>query len=809
MIEVHAKCLSIYKNNICGTGGVYYDCQNQEFTSVPKVNVSGVVAIDLSYNNITNLTNSDFEGMDALKALYFTRNKLQRIEKNAFQHCSQLCILDLAGNGLTKDSIEEGAFRYLTALEDLRMNDNPFSKGGYPDVEIGRLTSLRNFTLDATYYLSFSTEFQRLKRLRYLQILPSAYFWFDNYSFMNLGNLSIEYLDLQFSDHSACYHDIEDIFWPFSSLKGLTFQTFCGLRYVLKSLKSLKRLKFNQMEYINFTRSSPFNGEPVLLNDYDVAFLKNICVKFLSLQDTNTVGIPTLNPSIFMECIEEIDVSHNSIYTYSTFVMFLQARRIKLVNFSHLNDCRLPSSRGKLLEMREMLPKRPPVNATLSKSLEEIDVSYTYAKPTLLLYVQLKIFATNLKKINFQYIGFPLCSLNNIELHFPSLRSIDVSGSSCDNLNLHFLKHLPSLTEVYMRNTKLNIGLATDVNGTFFRGLSKLTMVDFSENALKELPADLFLSQASSMKCLILESNSFTTIPRALNFIPRLEFLDLRSNKLSYFSKESISIIDNLPNIMIDIRNNPFDCSCNALESLKWIRDNIKKFVYLNRAQCNEMEGPRIPVLKIINNLRALELKCISQLWLDISISIVSSMFLIVLVVAMMYRYRIILRYGVLRIRLFWRRGFANNLTRDSSAFDTYISYSPVDSLFVSLHLYPKLQEENLRISFRDKDFKPGSTFAEEVVEFINISKCVVFVVTQTFLKYDWGTYEIQVAKIHAIHKNARILLIIKDDIEVEDLPRDLLYVWWKIKPIRWPDANNAAKREKFWRKFIKSIKES
>ncbi|XP_062594540.1 toll-like receptor 2, partial [Saccostrea cucullata] len=117
--------------------------------------------------------------------------------------------------------------------------------------------------------------------------------------------------------------------------------------------------------------------------------------------------------------------------------------------------------------------------------------------------------------------------------------------------------------------------------------------------------------------------------------------------------------------------------------------------------------------------------------------------------------------------------------------------------------------KENLRISFRDKDFKPGSTFAEEVVEFINISKCVVFVVTQTFLKYDWGTYEIQVAKIHAIHKNARILLIIKDDIGVEDLPRDLLYVWWKIKPIRWPDADNAAKREKFWRKFIKSIKES
>ncbi|XP_062615206.1 toll-like receptor 4 [Saccostrea cucullata] len=686
------------------------------------------------------------------------------------------------------------------------MTDNPFSRGGYPDTEIGRLTSLRNLSLDATYYLSFSSEFQNLKRLQYLEISPSSYFWFDNDSIMNLENLSIEYLNLQFSDNGACYHHIEDIFWPFSSLKGLTFQTYCGLRYVLKSLK---RLQFYQMEYIDFTGSSNFNGEPVLLNDVDVAFLKNICVKFLSLQGTSTVGIPTLNPSIFMKCIEVIDVSHNSIYTYSTFFLFVQARRIRLVNFSHLNECQLPSSRRNLLETQEMLQKRfLPVNITLSKTLEEFDVSYTYANPNLL-EIHLKIFATNLKKVNLQYIGFPFCSYHNIELHLPNLGIFDVSGSSCENLNLQFLKNCLSLTEVYMRNTKLNIGLASDVNGIFFRGLSKLTKVDFSENALKELPPNLFLNQASSMRNLILSDNLFTTIPRALLLLPRLKLLDLRSNKLSYFSKESLSIIEKLPNITIDVRNNPFDCSCNALISLKWIRDNARKFLHLNRTHCNELEDPRITVNEIVNDLRALELKCISQLWLDISISIVSSMVLIVLVVAIMYRYRMVLRYGVLRIRLFWRRGFAHNLTTDSTAFDAYISYSPVDSLFVSLHLFPKLQRENLRISFQDKDFEPGSTFAEEVVEFINISKCVIFVITHTFLKYDWGTYEIQVAKIHAIHKNARILLIIKDDIGVEDLPRDLLYVWWKIKPIRLPDSNNATKREKFWRKLIKSIKES
>jgi hypothetical protein len=172
------------------------------------------------------------------------------------------------------------------------------------------------------------------------------------------------------------------------------------------------------------------------------------------------------------------------------------------------------------------------------------------------------------------------------------------------------------------------------------------------------------------------------------------------------------------------------------------------------------------------------------------------------------YRYRMIVRYGLLRIRLFWKQGFSNLAGGIEPTIDAYISYSPSDSLWVTSKLFTVLHNENLRISLQDRDFTPGNPFAEEVVTHINKSKYVIFVITETFINSDWGSYEIQVAKIHAIHTKAKLLLIIKDNIQIEDLPRDLLYIWWKIKPFAYNDSDTEIKRAKFWKRLISKIKE-
>jgi hypothetical protein len=167
-----------------------------------------------------------------------------------------------------------------------------------------------------------------------------------------------------------------------------------------------------------------------------------------------------------------------------------------------------------------------------------------------------------------------------------------------------------------------------------------------------------------------------------------------------------------------------------------------------------------------------------------------------------------IVRYGVLRIRLFWKQGFLKVAGGNNPTIDAYISYSPSDSDWVKSHLFVALNNENLRIALQDRDFQPGNPFAEEVVAHINKSRFVIFVITDTFIQSDWGSYEIQVAKIHAIHTKAKLVLIIKDNIQIEDLPRDLLYIWWKIKTFNYNENDPETKKAKFWRRLIGKLKE-
>jgi hypothetical protein len=357
-----------------------------------------------------------------------------------------------------------------------------------------------------------------------------------------------------------------------------------------------------------------------------------------------------------------------------------------------------------------------------------------------------------------------------------------------------------------MSNVNLDVGLSRDIKGEFLRGLTKLKVVDFSDNALKDLHPSFFRSQSLSLETLLLNGNLLTTVPIAVRSVTSLQTLHLRSNKISSFSKEAIFTLNQLNSLHIDVRGNPFDCSCNAMDSLRWMTNHREMFLHLNETYCIEESTKN--VLHVIDNLRSLELICVSRLWMQISVSALSFTFLFLVIITILYRYRIILRYGILRIRLFWRKSFSIITACDTLAYDAYISYSSSDFLWVRSKLYPVLSGENLRIALQDKSFDPGSSYAEEVVKFINMSKYVVFVITRHFIQSEWGSYEIQVAKIHAIHTKAKLVLIIKDGIQIKELPKDILFIWWKIKPLVFNENDAEAKQAIFFKRLINTIKD-
>ncbi|XP_056007980.1 toll-like receptor 2 [Ostrea edulis] len=801
LYDVQTKCIITRSLDVCGSTGDMYNCQHQQLKFVPGNITSNITAIDLSDNDIVNLQDDDFNGMYNLKAIYLNRNRIKHIKKNVFQHLPNLCILDLSSNQLRKGSIEKGTFQNMNSIQDLKINDNPFPNGGFPDEEIERLSSLRNLSMSTTTStLHFSSKFRSLKTLKKLEIDSHVDFQLNNKSFENLAELKIEYVHFVFSDYCPCRNIDEDLFWAFANLKGLHFQTSCGMRY---ALKSLMRLQSKTLNYLNFSSSFALSAEVcMVLNENEVKYLRNVCAKTVSLKETGIVSIDAMKSSLFMKCIEQIDLSFNLLRNTPFAYAILEAPRIKVINVSHQSSRGSYSSPSK---NRKPMFQQMPFNLTLSPSLEILDMSNTMidANTTKL---KFEMYGANLQRLNLRYISFSFCTKSNFELFFPRLWFLDVSGVQCNDLYVAFLKDFHPLSELYMSDVNLDVGLTRDVKGEFLNGLTNLKVVDFSENALKDLHPNIFQSQSLSLETLKLNDNLLTTVPDALRVATSLRILEMRSNKIVSFSTEDIITLNHLKGVQIDVRGNPFDCFCNAIDSLRRMSDHQELFLHLNETYC--IEEPTKTLLTVINDMRSIELQCMSMRWLEISTSALSFTFLFLATFTILYRYRILVRYGMLRIRLFWRKSFSAIITCNIPAYDAYISYSSIDFVWVRTKLYPALTEENLQIALQDKDFDPGSPYAEEIVKFINMSKYVIFVITRQFIKSEWGSYEIQVAKIHAIHTNAKLVLIIKDGIQIEDLPKDFLFIWWKIKPLVFNENETERKQAKFFKRLITTIKD-
>ncbi|XP_061186720.1 toll-like receptor 1 [Saccostrea echinata] len=137
--------------------------------------------------------------------------------------------------------------------------------------------------------------------------------------------------------------------------------------------------------------------------------------------------------------------------------------------------------------------------------------------------------------------------------------------------------------------------------------------------------------------------------------------------------------------------------------------------------------------------------------------------------------------------------------------FDAFVSYAEEDYQLVITTLYLELIRLGFQISLPDKDFIPGISKAEQLLQCIDDSRKVIIVVTENFLVSGWDSYAVQMVVTHAFHNNRQksIIVIIKDGIPVERMPKDLRYIWWSIISIRWPDDGGNIS---FWEELSTSL---
>jgi hypothetical protein len=88
-------------------------------------------------------------------------------------------------------------------------------------------------------------------------------------------------------------------------------------------------------------------------------------------------------------------------------------------------------------------------------------------------------------------------------------------------------------------------------------------------------------------------------------------------------------------------------------------------------------------------------------------------------------------------------------------------------------------------------------------------SRKIVFVVTENFIDCGWNSYAVQMAVTHAFHghRERSIIVIIKDNIPIERMPKSLRYIWWCIVSIKWPENEGAQAMSRFWEDIAAALR--
>ncbi|XP_039920509.1 toll-like receptor 1 [Hirundo rustica] len=355
-----------------------------------------------------------------------------------------------------------------------------------------------------------------------------------------------------------------------------------------------------------------------------------------------------------------------------------------------------------------------------------------------------------------------------------------------------------------------------DVRCQWAESLSEL---DLSSNQLADA---VFECLPANVKKLSLQNNQISNVPRGVAALKSLEELNLASNRLAdlpgcsgfaslqFLNVEMNSILtpsadffQSCPRVReLQAGHNPFKCSCE-----------LQAFIGLERQSGGKLFGwPAAYVCEYPEGLRGTELKDfhLSQLACNTTLLLVTALLLtlvLVAVVAFLCIYLDVPWY----VRMTWqwtqtKRRAWHNPPGDQGPvlqFHAFISYSERDSLWVKNELIPNLEkgEGCVRLCQHERNFMPGKSIVENIINCIEKSYKSIFVLSPNFVQSEWCHYELYFAHHKLFSENSNSLILVL----LEPIPPYLIPArYHKLKALmakrtylEWPKERS--KRALFW----------
>ncbi|XP_071108999.1 toll-like receptor 4 [Haliotis cracherodii] len=351
------------------------------------------------------------------------------------------------------------------------------------------------------------------------------------------------------------------------------------------------------------------------------------------------------------------------------------------------------------------------------------------------------------------------------------------------------------------------------LNANSFYELSELESLNLESNYLNydndTLPPTLFNPLSSLLKLSINNNSKGSPYPDAttLKPMPFLYYLDLSNNKLQRLSTDTTNELDKFPNVTVSLRGNPIQCSCRALDFLRWMNANQNKFSGLSEMACEYDNGSSISMTKLHQIVEELTSEC-SRANAALGIVTASSCVCIVLIIciALGYRHRWSIRYMYyIGRRRFWRQHPVEEVLQYQ--YDVFVSYAESDRHIVIQEMIPELETKaGLRMCIHHRDFLPGEAIASNIVNAIDKSRKTLIVLSPAFLKSDWCVFEYHIALQSRVNRRQdNLLILMYQHVPVKDMPREMAVLLSNNSYLEY--NTDVYGRDAFWQNLVESVK--
>uniref|UniRef100_A0A8C6UZZ4 TIR domain-containing protein n=1 Tax=Neogobius melanostomus TaxID=47308 RepID=A0A8C6UZZ4_9GOBI len=704
--------------------------------------LSNLTVLDLSKNQITNISEFAFVPLTNLQVLRLQHNHLSSISDivNIVSLCPLLNLV-LSGNNLT--SFESDKFPLNITFLDLSMT--PLSRFSlhsdvFPHLQTLDLSNIHN---DLQWDVSDKAFLQSLRTLH----LSSTNFTGETYQLIfqsldlleNLHLRGVDRLDRGLLDWACGIENLQRLDLSSNYILVLydSFLLPCSnLTKLDLSQNSLSKLGTSSLQML--TRLSRLNLGNNLLTKVPRTIRNISSLTTLSLFRNKISNLLCLDFS-GLHLLKVLDLSMNELRDLNSCV-FQDLQNLQDLNignnFFHHLDHSIGETLPKLMNLNadfnfiEELPKGVFGNMT---RLTDLALSINSDSTP-----QMPVFdgLMNLRSLTITLIDFP----------YPPSAGVAHQSSTSGRSQLQQVFTLPSLQR--LKITKIDPSCSRWPQD-ILQGSDALEELSLWLSVFPELFKPLTV-----LKTLVLYLNGLKSVDFLSEAnLTQLQTLSLHSNDLSVINER---VFEALPSLRyLNLWDNPFACDCSNAGFIDWVIRNTQ--IYVDGAfdyTCTSPESHRGKLLLEFDYRWCWEsvgLFC----FLCSSALVLLTLFLTFL--HHFLRFHLLYGFYLLRAFLYHRQQRGRGC---AEIYDAFVSYNVHDEEWVYRELLPELEgRQGWKLCLHHRDFEPGDS--TNIVDAIYSSRKTLCVISHQYLLSEWCSREIQMASFRLLDEQKDVLILL------------------------------------------------